>query len=192
MSRFAPFSHAAILGVAVLMTACANGAKSEAAADQTTASAALNNDDYYEVYHDQRLYVFDDADTYKSFLAHGETPYIKVRIGDGPDGRTLVFGLTGEDKKKQKGIASIDMYDGRMEGADDFYGEIKHEDGRLYVFSEWEDMQSFREVGEAPFRYTMIGAGPNGETVVLVLNSANKKKRPEALLNRFKKMHGSH
>ena len=43
---------------------------------------------------------------------------------------------------------------------------------------------------EAPYRYTMIGAGPKGETVVIVLNKDNKKKHPETQIAAFMAMHG--
>ncbi|MFO7594528.1 MAG: hypothetical protein R6X15_10865 [Pseudomonadota bacterium] len=148
----------------------------------------INNDDYYEVEHEGRLYVFDDAITYKSFLEIGETSYRKVRIAAGPNGETIVFGLTSEDKKKSSGIASIDMYDGKLAGGEPFYGEV-HYEGRIYVFDNWEDLQSFKQVGEAPYRYTMIGEGPKGETVVIVLNKDNKKEHPEAQISAFKSMH---
>lgn len=151
-------------------------------------SKPLNNNDYYEVMHEGRLYVFDDAEVYKSFLVVGETSYRKVRIAAGPHGETIVFGLTGKDKKKSSGIASIDMYDGKLAGADNFYGEIHHE-GRLYVFTEWADLMAFKSVYEAPYRYTMIGEGPKGETVVIVLNKGNKKKHPATQIASFKAMH---
>ena len=150
----------------------------------------LNNEDYYEVAHEGRLYVFDDAATYKSFLEVGETAYRKVRIAAGPHGETIVFGLTSADKKKDDGIASIDMYDGKLAGGDPFYGEVHHE-GRIYVFDRWADLQSFKQVGEAPYRYTMIGEGPKGETVVIVLNKDNKKNHPESQIAAFKAMHGT-
>jgi len=174
----------AIVMVAVLFTlqGCAqNGVKS-------SAQQSLNNDDYYQVAHEGRLYIFDDVATYKSFLEVGETAYRKVRIGAGPEGETIVFGLTSADKKKSSGIASIDMYDGKLAGAETFYGEA-HAEGRIYVFSTWADIQAFNQVGEAPYRFTTIGAGPKGETVVYVLNKSNKKKQPTALIAAFKAMH---
>ena len=149
---------------------------------------SLNNDDYYEVEHEGRLYVFDDAAIYKSFLTVGETAYRKVRIAAGPNGETIVFGLTGKDKKKTSGIASIDMFDGKLAGGESFYGEVHHE-GRIYVFTGWDDLTSFKQVGEAPYRYTMIGDGPKGETVVIVLNKGNKKKHPATQIAAFKAMH---
>ncbi|WP_136679448.1 hypothetical protein [Neptunomonas sp. XY-337] len=158
-------------------------------ATQTKTAAAapeLNNDDLYEVVHEGRYYVFDDFDVYQEFLTVGETSYRKVFIGGGPHGETLVHGLRGKDKKKLSGIAGVEMFKGTLQAADDFYGEIRAEDGRLYVFDSLEDMKAMRQVGEAPYRYTVIGAGPQQQTVVYVLNSSNKKKKPTALMAKFK------
>ena len=166
--------------LALTLAACQSQSTKE-----ESAKAPLNNDDYYEVHHEGRIYVFDDAGVYKEYLGVGETPFRKVRIGVGPHGETVVFGLHKKDKKKSEGVASVDMFDGKMEGATEgFYAEIRSE-GRIYVFDNWEDVKSFRQVGEAPYRYTDIGSGPKGETVVYVLNKGNKKKRPDALISRF-------
>lgn len=147
-----------------------------------------NNTDLYEVSHEGRYYVFDDFATYQSFLEVGETSYRKVFIGGGPKGETLVFGLTSKDKKKLKGIPGVDMYNGDLVAAESFYGEMRGEDGRLYVFNRYQDMVDLRKVGEAPYRFTQIGSGPQGQTVVFVLNKGNKKKHPEALIKKFKEM----
>lgn len=49
---------------------------------------------------------------------------------------------------------------------------------------------SSRTTGEAPLRYTDIGGGPSGMTVVYLLNEDNKKERPEDLIQIFKVRHG--
>jgi hypothetical protein len=78
-----------------------------------------------------------------------------------------------------------------MEGAEeDFYAEIRTE-GRIYVFDDWNEVKTFRQVGEAPYRYTRIGEGPEGETVVFVLTKENKKKRPDALMKKFEIFYGA-
>ena len=193
----------AAAGLSLLTAACANHEhKAEQKASAPAPKAAevkkaevkkvVNNDDFYLVHHEGRIYVFDDAKTYLSFMQVGETAYRKVFIGAGPNGETLVYGLSKKDKKKTSGIASIDMNEGRLEGAKDgFYGEIIAEDNRQYVFSTWEDLKSFRSVGAAPYRLTEIGAGREGRTLVYVLNKKNKKKRPEALRAKFKALHNS-
>lgn len=151
-------------------------------------SQTVNNDDIYLIEHEGRLYVFDDEQVYANFMEHGETPYRLVRIGDGPGGATVVFGLREEDKSKSSGIASVDMYDGRLAGSRDFYAEVLH-DNRFYVFSDWNNLVDFQYTREANLRYTEIGAGPGGRTVVYVLNENNKKERPVTQIERFHRIH---
>ena len=185
----------ALLAATALMGGCvANDTKSVSSAKAETAKTekAANNDDYYEVHHeDGRLYVFDDFATYQDFLAHGETTFRLTRVGAGPDGKTLVFGLLKADSKNTKGgvgIGSVDMYEGRLQGADKFYAEVIAE-GRYYVFTDWKELQVYRQTGEATFRFTEIGAGPNGMTVVYVVTKAESKKRPDATIAKFKSLH---
>ncbi|HEY9147854.1 MAG TPA: hypothetical protein VIQ22_02495 [Gammaproteobacteria bacterium] len=168
-------------GVFVFLSGCGQkGVQEEAAASH-------NNEDYYEVHAEGRIHVFDDAPTYLSFLSVGETAFRKVRIGDGPKGETVVFGLTAEDKKKSEGIAGIDMFDGKLQGGEPFYGEIVNE-GRINVFNNWQEMQVYKQTGEAAYRYTDIGSGPKGETVVYVLTKEEKKHRPDATIAKFRQM----
>jgi hypothetical protein len=82
------------------------------------------------------------------------------------------------------------MMEGRLDAAKDFYGEIIAE-GRINVFNDWPLFQKFMANGEVPFRLTDIGAGPKGETVVYALTKETKKKRPEALIVKFKTFHAS-
>ena len=176
--------------LALALTACASNdadVTTEVKAQATEMQANLNNTDLFEVHWEGRVYVFDDMGTYNEFLEVGETSYHQTFIGAGPDGQTLVFGMTSEDKKKHYSqIAAYNLYMGTLPAAEDFYGEMRIE-GRIYVFDKVEDMKTVRSLGEAPLRYSDIGSGPNGETVVYVLRSDNKKKKPEALIERFKK-----
>ncbi len=171
-----------IVGLSLVLAACGSNSVKKQQQDQ----ANLNNDDFYEVHHEGRIYLFDDFATYQSFNEVGETAYRKVYIGEGPKGETLVFGLTGKDKKKMSGIASIDMYQGKLEAGESFYGEMRLE-GRIYVFDSFAELTNLRSLGEAPYRFTEIGTGPKGETVVYVLTKANKKYKPVALQAAFKK-----
>lgn len=148
-----------------------------------------NVNDYYQVYKDGRIYIFDDFKTYDSFIQVGETAFRLTRIGAGPNGETVVFGLQGKDKELSSGLGAVDLFDGKTEAvAKGFYGEVIKEN-RIFVFSEWADLKSFLAVGEAPFRYTQIAAGPNAETLVFVLNAKNKEKKPDSLIAEFKRKH---
>ena len=149
-----------------------------------SASVELKNDQLFEVHRDGRIYVFYDFSSYKDFLKLGHTPFVLTKIGAGPKGETLVYSLTSEDKKKREGIPSVELLEGRMAPASDFYAEMNVE-GRTYVFSRMEDMVDVRKLGEAPYRHAKIGYGANGESVIFVLNDTNKKLYPENLINKF-------
>jgi hypothetical protein len=180
-------------GLALSLTACvSNDAERQEHAAKQEMANKLNNDDLYEVEAEGRFYVFDDFATYQQFLQVGETSFRQTFIGAGPHGKTLVFGMTSKDKKKPYDqIAGYNLYMGTLAGADDFYGEMRIEgESRIYVFSRLADMKQVRETGEAALRFSDIGSGPNGETVIYVLHSGNKKVKPVALMDEFKKRNG--
>lgn len=140
----------------------------------------------YEVHEDGRIYAFYDHDLYKEFLAVGETPFRLTRIAAGPNGETMVFGLTRQDKKKGANTPALKLYENTVQPADDFYAEtVRH--GRIYVFDRFSDMQPVRQFGHPNFFYMEVGAGPNGKTVVFVLNKNNKKTKPNALISEYKR-----
>jgi len=141
----------------------------------------------YEIHHDGRIHVFYDKALYNDFLQLGETPYRLTRIGAGPNGETIVYGLTKEDKKTPDSVETIKLYDGKVEASENFYAELRNH-GRIYVFSSFADMKPVRDFGHPNFFYTEIGSGPKGETVVYVLNSKTKKKRPDSLISKFQAM----
>lgn len=163
---------------AVSMAACA--------ANTTTPEKA---DIVLEAHEEGRIHIFYDKETFAEFRQHGETAYRLTRIGAGPKGETIVFGLTGEDKKKRSGIPSVEIYEGKRQAAN-FYGEM-HRHGRIYVFNNYPDMKAVRDTGHAAYFYTEIASGPKGETVIYVLNSDNKKNKPVDLIKAFKEFHTS-
>lgn len=168
--------------VVFALNACAQTAQTQ---PEQVEVAAASIAEIYEVHEDGRIYAFYDRALYKEFLAVGETPFRLTRIGNGPNGETMVYGLTSKDKKKGVNTPAVKLYEGQVKPADDFYAEmVRH--GRIYVFSAFEDMASVRQFGHPNFFYTEIGAGPSGETVVYVLNSKTKKQKPETLIAMFK------
>lgn len=172
-----------------LMAGCsATEEKSQMMPEKEKAKAMMDVavDSLYEVHKDGRIYVFYDKSLYSDFIKTGHTAYMFTRIGAGPNGESMVFALTGEDKKKRSGIPSVEMVDG-LKSPKVFYGET-YDEGRLYVFSDYQMMENYRKMREATYRYTDIGAGPNGESVVYVLSKSESKSKPEELIALFKKM----
>jgi len=171
----------AFLAIALFATGCANNQSTPSAkADNATKKLHI-----YEVHHDGRINVFYDKKLFKEFLQLGETSYRLTKIGVGPNGETMVFGLTKKDKKLKKPVAAIELYEGKLK-QDNIYAEM-HKHGRIYVFNSFKDMMPVRSFGHPNYMYSEIGAGPKGETIVYVLNKKNKKKRPDALIAEFKK-----
>lgn len=138
----------------------------------------------YEVHKNGRIHVFYDRQELKSFMKVGETTFRLTRIGAGPKGETMEFGLTKKDKKKPGKVAAIKLYDGKIKAGDNFYAEM-YKNGRIYVFNNFKDMATVRNFGHPNYFYLSIGTGPKGETVVYVLNSKNKKKKPLQLIKEF-------
>lgn len=159
---------------ALSLTACA-----------TNSSAPEEGNYLLEAHEEGRINVFYDKETFEGFTQNGETSYRLTRIGAGPKGETVVFGLTGADKKKRTGIPAVEIFDGKRK-PENFYGEI-HRHGRIYVFNNYQDMKAVRDTGHPSYFYTEIASGPDGETVLYVLNSDNKKKKPVEMIQTFKK-----
>lgn len=189
MSIRAVLLRAALLGTALIALAGCNETKKEEAAAAPAKAEAVATTYMYEVIHDGRINVFYDRKTYEEFLSLGETSFRLTRIGDGPNGETVVFGLTKGDKKKGANTPAAKLWDGKAQPTGDFYGELRNH-GRIYVFNSMKDMEPVRAFGHPNFFYMEVGAGPQGETVVYVLNSKNKKKKPDALIARFKAENG--
>ncbi len=194
------FVRAGLAAVTVLaVSGCAvkggwMGADAEKAYDKDmkakAEAAALNNDDYYEIHADGRIYVLSDLKEYQTFRATREIPLVVTRIGAGPNRETVKLALLkAEAKAMEKTVgykgAAQKMFEGELKGADSgFYGEI-HKDGRIYVFSAWKDLEAFKTSGEAAYGLTRVGKGPNRETVVFVQNSKSATEAPAAAMTRF-------
>jgi len=191
-SRLLPL---ALLGLYALTTlsGCASNqaapaAKAEAKpAAAAPAPAAQKVDHYFVIHHENgRFYQIADVANYLEFLHTNELIYTRTRVGAGPDGATLVFGI---EKKEADNLAQPSraelFYDGKYEPTGPFYGEV-FKDGRFYVFGDWKDFKDYKEHGEMAYTFTEVGVGPNGETVVYGLNKDTiKAGRPVALVEKF-------
>ncbi|MDD3447316.1 MAG: hypothetical protein PHS60_18085 [Zavarzinia sp.] len=181
---------AALLGVS--LSACAgNGPKSaDAKVDDKVAAKSTGLAEMYEAHKDGRIWVFGNADLYRGFLGGKEVALQVTRIGAGPNGETVKFGITKDESKMIETLPQIAAIDGKLDGvAQGFYGET-FKDGRFYVFDDWNDMKAFRKSGDAPLAFTYIGKGPNRATVVYVRNKSTAKVKPVAAMERFNKQHG--
>jgi len=176
------------------------GAAAEKTYDKEMAAKAeaakLNNGHYFEIHQEGRIFVLTDPKGYEIFRATGEIPLVVTRIGAGPNRETVKLELTKAEAKAMektvgyKGTAQK-MYEGELKGAEQgFYGEIRRE-GRIYVFGDWKDLEAFKASGEAAYGLTLIGKGPDRETVVFVQNSKSSQQAPTETIARFESMYAA-
>jgi hypothetical protein len=189
----------AVAAAAAMLAGCAGteqkpaapavtAAPASAAAPAPAAAPAAATEYYVVLPEDGRYYAFGRWKDYADYMAHGEVTLTRARIGAGPAGRTLVFGITSDDVKSGQPSVGELVYDGKLGAAEGFYGEV-FKDGRYYVFGDLANLKSFAAFGEVPYSFTDIGAGPKGETLVWVMTSESYKKgRPTATIDRFKQL----
>lgn len=186
----------AFVGFSMLLPACGikggwMGAESEKAYDKELEirrlAEVLNNEDYYEFERDGRIYVLSDSKDYNTYLKTNEVVLSTKKIGGGPGGKTIVYGLVKSEAKllekepKSQGAAQK-MYEGKLRGLEkEFFGLVIQND-TYYVFSSWKDLETFKASGAATgFKDTDTA----GHSVVFVGAST----KPESLSARFAKAH---
>lgn len=197
-----PFTLILAMG---LFSGCASSQTAETAkaeakpAAQATAPAAsaapasAPTEYFFIVYHENgRIYPIADVKNYLGFLEHDELTYTRTRIGEGPDGATLVFGIEKKEADELGKPSKAELfYDGKYEPTGPFYGEVML-DGRFYVFGTWKDFKDFLEHKEVTYTFTEIGVGPKGETVIYALNKDTVKEgRPVKLIEAFNNLRKS-
>lgn len=133
----------------------------------------------------ERHYLFNDHKVYSTYLEHEEVALTRSRIGASPAGTTVVFGITEADVKAAAPTVAEQLFDGKLVPGKDFYGEV-FKDGRFYIFGDFADMKAFLEHGEVAYAFTDIGTGPNGASLVWVLNKDSiKLGRPKQTMDMF-------
>jgi hypothetical protein len=161
--------------------------KPAAAAPMPAAAAATAPVELFVVLPDSgRVHAFGDTKNYFDFLAHGEVALTRTQVGAGPGGKTLVFGITGDDVKANRPSRGEQILGGTLTATSGFYGEA-YKGNRYYLFGDLKDMKDFTAFGEVPYSFTDVGVGPKGETLVYVMNKDSYKNgKPQDRADRFK------
>ncbi len=199
-------AHLALVATATLLLAGCGvkggwmGADAEKTYDKELEAKRLaenkNNDDYFEIHKDGRIYVLSDLKEYQTWLKTDEIPLVVTKIGVGPNGETVKMALIKKEAKAMEKIvgykgAAEQMYEGKLVGLEKgFYGEV-HKSNKIWVFENGKDLHEFQKSGEVPCGITQIGAGPEGKTLVYVQNcKAAAKAKPEASIAKFRSIYG--
>ena len=201
--RFLPYALTSVLALGVMSgcatqsnTAKAPESKPAATAMAVTPAAAAQpatvpTQHYFLVFHENgRIYPIADAKNYLAFLDVDELIYTRTRIGAGPAGETVVFGIQKKEAEDlNKPSVAEQLYDGKLEVAGPFYGEVV-KDGRFHVFGTWQDFKDYLVNKEITYTFTEVGSGPKGETVIYAMNKKTSNEgRPGALIDAFKQFH---
>jgi hypothetical protein len=195
--RILSYALTSVLALGV-MSGCATQSNTAQAPSKpaATATAAVQpatapTQHYFLVFHENgRIYPIADAKNYLAFLDVDELIYTRTRIGAGPAGETIVFGIEkAESKDLAKPSVAEQLYDGKMKVSGPFYGEVL-KDGRFHVFGNWQDFKDYLVNKEITYTFTEVGSGPKGETVIYAMNKQTSKEgRPVALIEAFKQFH---
>jgi len=169
--------------VALALLAASLAACSQQGVAPSKAAAVPNNEDWYQVRTDNELYLFDDQQVFRDFLATGKAPYLKDLAKKDKYGQAIILALRAEDQGKAlEQIAAYQFLNVSLPPASTFYGEIRQH-GVIYVFQRYGDMVETNSLGEPIFRHTEIASGPNGERVVYAL--AKEESKPLKLIEKF-------
>jgi hypothetical protein len=183
--------YGALVAIAALAGGCATApapAPTPAPVAAPAAAAMAPVELYVVLPESGRVHAFGDTKNYFDFLAHGEVALTRTQIGAGPGGKTLVFGITGDDVKANKPSRGEQILGGTLPATSGFYGEV-YKGNRYYLFGDLKDMTDFTAFGEVPYSYTDIGVGPKGETIVYVMNKDSYAKgKPQDRVQRFKSL----
>lgn len=154
------------------------GADAEKAYDKELEAKRLaavnNNDDYYQIHLEGRVYVLSDGKDFSSLIKLGEVPKTVTKIGGGPNGERLIYDVTSaeskvmETKTNIKGAAQ-EMYEGTKNGLEKGFFGVMYKDGRYVVTDEWAVAKQFRS-GVLPVGGTQ-GNSPDGKPISYLVKS---------------------
>lgn len=134
-----------------------------------------SGDDYFVFKHHERLFVVGDAEMANSFANHGHLPYTRTMLGAGPEGQTVVFQVDKKDPNLTQRIVKKFKGTPRLVETNNVDMWVYSLNGRIFLVGTETMAESFMEHGHLPYTRTLLGAGPEGETVVIQVD----KKNPE-------------
>lgn len=162
---------AALAGGCVAVPENPAGAPTVAPTTTTAAVPVGKSNRYFELHGERRIHVFTDPALYAAFKESGELAYVRTRIGEGPGGKTLVFGISAEEARQPLSEPSLPERawadPAAVLLAQGFFGLIER-NGRDHVSDDLSSFLLFRSSGEAAYSQTRIGAGKGGRSIVFV------------------------
>lgn len=154
----------------------------ETAADEPVLLSS-NDADFFVYAYNNRLYVVGSKSMADKFVKQHHLPYTRTILGLGPKGETVVFEV---QKKKPAYVARLQQkYESApalLKAKENFW--VWKYNGRIYVIGQQKTNEAFKMNHHLPYTKTILGLGPQGETVIFEVN----KKDPslaESLRQQF-------
>lgn len=121
--------------------------------------------------HHQRIYVTGSDEMSQKFYKYGHLPYTKTLLGAGPEGETVVFEVDKDNDSYAKNlISAFSKTPWSIKSSENFH--IYKLGERLYVMGDLMT-EKFEQHAHLPYTKTLLGAGPQGETVVFEVDKSN-------------------
>lgn len=122
--------------------------------------------------YDGRIYVIGSEKTNTAFQTTHFLPYTKTILGMGPLGETVIFEV---HKKKPEFAAMLkEKYEKTpilLKSEPHLY--VWKYNGRIYVIGQEKTNKAFMVNHHLPYTKTILGAGPQGETVIFEVDKKN-------------------
>lgn len=126
---------------------------------------STNHTDFFVYYYNGRVYVIGSKKMSEKFASQHHLPYTRTILGEGPKGETVIYEV---QKKKPEYVDSLQQKFAGTPALLDQQAKyyVWKYAGRIYVIGKEKTNQAFISNHFLPYTRTVLGAGPQGETVI--------------------------
>ena len=136
---------------------------------ENTPALLISGDSFWVWKYDGRVFVIGDGKTNDAFQANHHLPYTRTILGLGPQGETVIFEV---QKKKPEFVDALQKkYEHTpmlLRSEPNFW--VWKYNGRIYVIGQEKTNEAFKANHHLPYTKTVLGLGPQGETVIFEVN----------------------
>jgi hypothetical protein len=162
-----------LLAVTLFVSGCTGIAAKQEAMNEPMRKQIMEKDgNFYLWQNDGRHYVIGSQEMNEKFKKNGHIPYAKTVLGAGPNGETVVYEINKKDTAYVERLMKT-YEETPFEIAKKGDISVYKKDGRIYVLGTDATRDKFIKNGHIPYAKTVLGAGPNGETIIYEIDKDN-------------------
>ncbi len=172
-----------MLAVALFTAGCS---ATTAKQDNATQQIVAKDGNFFVWQHMNRHYVLGSEESNSKFAKSPNMPYARTVLGAGPNGETVVYEIKKKDDAyTERLIETYNHTPFMIDSKGDNYFVHKYA-GRIYVLSDAKTNEKFQTTPHLPLTKTVLGAGPQGETVIFEFNK-NKPEETDRLIKTYQR-----